>query len=374
MRVLTIIVFFCLFFGQTGLFSHTGYKPISLKKVAVSALPDDLVPPDLKSVTVDSSGNVFAFAGKSNGQECYIVKFDKNLRFIKRFGRDGKGPSEFTTKFSIVDNRISIDHQGNIYVTDSNPSRFVIFDNDGNYKSEIAFDRDYLDDFGRVYDKKNAANGVFAGLKYSKNSPPTGIIFSLKPAKIKASYQFIEKQTPGNYIDASFGENCFLDCDGGLIVFANSQLYKLRVFDRAGNVKLEIEDKNRKMGKFSKNEMKTIIDEQFTPRNGYSKIRNSILTGLRADKSRFNKLTDHIENNKNVIADVKISGNRIYVFLVPEDIREPKHPVDVYDLSGKLIRKGYFSMKPARIWKDFIFFYHRNEEDDPQILKYRFEL
>jgi len=303
-----------------------------------------------------------------------IVKFDKNLRFVARFGRDGRGPSEFTTKYSPIDDRISIDGKGNVFVVDFNPTRFIIFDNTGRFQDEIPFDRDYFGTFGQVFKIKLAGDGVFAGLKYSKNSPPIGTLFSIKPAKEIATYPFIEKQTPGNYIDDSFGEQCFHDCDGRHIVFANSQLYKLRVFDLEGQTMLDIEDKKQTVGHFSDAEMNVIIAEHFTPQNGYSEIRNSILSGLRADKPRFNKLLDHIRKNKNIISAVKISGVHLYVFLVAENICKKSYPVNIYNLKGQLIRKVLFPNRPVTIWQDYVFFLDRNDEDDPLILKYRIKI
>jgi hypothetical protein len=347
-----------------------------LRKAAVSSIPEELVIPDLKSVSIDPKGNIFAFAGKANGKECFIIKFNEHLEYLKHFGRDGKGPAEFTTKASSPRKRISIDTNGDVYVVDYNPRRFVIFDNEGKYKEDILIAKNYSKLIGSIYNIKAVGNGTFIGLQYRDNLPTMGLIFTLSPPEVKVRHSFNEKDIRFNYISyvtSYYGENCIIDADSKHIVFGNSQIFRFYVYDMNGNLKMVKEDKNRVMKRFGKKEMKYIIRDQFTPKVGDSPYRKTYLAQLKADRRLYNKILNAIKRSKNVILDIKISGEKIYVFTVGDDISvEDKCPVEVYNLKGELIKKGYFKEIPARIWKNYAFFYSRDTDtDDPLILKYK---
>jgi hypothetical protein len=366
------ILFYSLFLLISGFAQPVDSQFFELKKVAVSSLPDDLLIPDLKSVTPDSNGNVFAFAGRSNIQGCFIVKFDGNLKFLKQFGRDGKGPGEFTTHLFSTDNRISVDIKGDVFIYDANPSRLVVFDNDGNYKRDIMVARDYSNSIPKLYRIKVVGEGIYVAFQARGELPPHGLLFTLAPPKILVCYPFTEERTYfENYSGDSFGENCFIDTDSRHVVFGNSQIFKFQVYDRAGNLITEVYDKKRAMGRHNDGEMKAIVDGTFTPKSGNSEFKNSLLAQLNAKKSDFQKMLDWIKKHKNVIADIKISGERIYVFPVREDITVmDRHPVEVYKLKGQLLKKGYFRQKPEKVWKNYAFYYDVDDEDNPLILKY----
>ena len=370
--LLSIAIFLLIFLGVYP----SDNQFLKLKKVAVSSLPEDLIIPDLKSVSVDSKGSVFAFAGKVHGNECFIIKFDENLKYLKRFGRDGKGPGEFSTRANSPENRLSVDTNGDIYVVDYNPRRLIVFDNEGKYKSDINVGRDYIKFFGKIHNVKIVGNGIFVALQFRWNLPTQGLIFTLNPPKLKVEYPFIEKKI---YMDWAMtfdidccGENCLVATDSQHIVFGNSQIYKFQIYDENGNLKSQLEDKERVMRSFSDIELDYIKKNHLMPQNGYSALRNNILAQFNADKSRFNKVVREIKTSKNVIADIKISGGRIYVFPVRKDITiDGKYPVEIYNLKGQMVKKGYLRERPAKIWKNYVFFYDRDEEDDPLILKYK---
>jgi DNA-binding beta-propeller fold protein YncE len=62
-----------------------------------------------------------------------IAKFDKNGVFLKSWGSKGTESGQFDTPDSIA-----IDAQGNVYVADRGNKRIQVFDNDGNFKNQIA--------------------------------------------------------------------------------------------------------------------------------------------------------------------------------------------------------------------------------------------
>jgi DNA-binding beta-propeller fold protein YncE len=56
------------------------------------------------------------------------VKFDKNGKYIKEWGRKGAGPGEFN-----VPHRLAMDSAGRLFVADRSNNRIQAFDQDGNY-------------------------------------------------------------------------------------------------------------------------------------------------------------------------------------------------------------------------------------------------
>jgi len=78
----------------------------------------------------DGRGNMFVSDAYSNAR---IAKLDKTGRFIKSWGSKGSGQGQFD-----MPNSVAVDAQGNVYVADLGNKRIQIFDNDGNFKSQIA--------------------------------------------------------------------------------------------------------------------------------------------------------------------------------------------------------------------------------------------
>jgi DNA-binding beta-propeller fold protein YncE len=70
-------------------------------------------------------GEVYVSDGYGNSR---IVKYDKDGKFIKTWGKKGSEPGEFSTPHSVA-----TDANGNVYVADVNNSRIQIFDADGNF-------------------------------------------------------------------------------------------------------------------------------------------------------------------------------------------------------------------------------------------------
>ncbi len=100
-----------------------------------NALPGAGAPQDLfeypTDVAWDAAGNIFVADGL--GANTRVAKFDKVGKFIKSWGSKGTGDGQFADAHSL-----GIDGAGNVYVADQGNKRIQIFDNDGNFKSQIA--------------------------------------------------------------------------------------------------------------------------------------------------------------------------------------------------------------------------------------------
>ncbi len=78
----------------------------------------------------DAQGNMFVSDAYTNAR---IVKLDKTGRFIKTWGSKGSADGQFD-----MPNSVAVDAKGNVYVADLGNKRIQVFDNDGNFKSQIA--------------------------------------------------------------------------------------------------------------------------------------------------------------------------------------------------------------------------------------------
>ena len=76
-------------------------------------------------VAFGKNGDIFVADGHVNAR---IVKYTKDGKFIKAWGKKGKGPGEFNLPHSVA-----IDSQGRLLVADRSNNRIQIFDQDGNF-------------------------------------------------------------------------------------------------------------------------------------------------------------------------------------------------------------------------------------------------
>jgi hypothetical protein len=83
-------------------------------------------------VAVAPNGDIFVADGHTGGGTAIgnarIVKFDKNGKFIKTWGKKGMGPGEFDGPHTLV-----FDSRGRLFVGDRQNNRIQIFDRDGKF-------------------------------------------------------------------------------------------------------------------------------------------------------------------------------------------------------------------------------------------------
>lgn len=126
----------------------------------------------------DSAGNIYISQGHGNGGKPGILKFNPEGELITQWGQLGTGQGEFAVAHSIV-----IDNADLIYVADRENHRIQIFDIDGNYIDQWAYNTLicalYLHDDGFMY-MTTGFDGEFAKLEMNgtvlgaKGRPGTG--------------------------------------------------------------------------------------------------------------------------------------------------------------------------------------------------------
>jgi hypothetical protein len=128
---------------QVFKFSPDGKVLLTLGKPGVAGDPPDALN-EPNDVVTAANGDIFVADGHS-GQEpdaapntvARIVKFTKDGKFIKKWGKLGSGPGEFRTPHSVA-----IDSRGRLFVADRGNVRLQIFDLDGKFLEETkAFSR-----------------------------------------------------------------------------------------------------------------------------------------------------------------------------------------------------------------------------------------
>ncbi len=110
---------------QVFKFSPEGKVLMTLGKAGVAGEgPDTLNEPT--DVVVARNGDIFVSAGHGFKTNARIVKYSKDGKFLKAWGKVGSAPGEFSSAHAIA-----IDSQGRLFVGDRGNSRIQIFDQDG---------------------------------------------------------------------------------------------------------------------------------------------------------------------------------------------------------------------------------------------------
>ena len=122
--------------GENGIghqvfkFSPDGKVLMTLGKAGVSGSTPDLFdqPTD---VLVAPSGDIFVTDSHRNGKNNRVVRFTKDGKYIKEWGKKGSGRGEISEPHTIA-----MDSRGRLFVGDRENNRIQIFDQDGRYLDE----------------------------------------------------------------------------------------------------------------------------------------------------------------------------------------------------------------------------------------------
>lgn len=115
--------------NQVIKFSPDGKVLLTLGKKGGAAAPDYFYQPN--DVVTSANGDIFVAEGHGAGNN-RILKFDKNGKFIKEWGKLGTGPGEFDQPHALA-----IDSKNRLLVGDRNNNRVQIFDLDGKFIQQL---------------------------------------------------------------------------------------------------------------------------------------------------------------------------------------------------------------------------------------------
>ena len=113
---------------QVFKFSPDGEVLMTLGKAGVAGDgPDTFNQPD--DVAIAPSGDIFVSDGHTPAMgNARVMRFTKDGKFIKQWGKHGSGPGEFE-----VPHALAFDSRGRLFVGDRANNRIQIFDQDGNF-------------------------------------------------------------------------------------------------------------------------------------------------------------------------------------------------------------------------------------------------
>ena len=112
---------------QVFKFSPDGRVLLALGKAGVAGDgPDTFNGPS--DVAIAPNGDIFVGDGHGGDTNARIVKFSKDGKFIKAWGKRGSAPGEFSTPHSLA-----FDSRGRLFVADRENNRIQIFNQDGEF-------------------------------------------------------------------------------------------------------------------------------------------------------------------------------------------------------------------------------------------------
>jgi DNA-binding beta-propeller fold protein YncE len=137
-------------------FSPQGQVLLTLGKSGMAGDgPDTFNRPS--GVVVAPNGDIFVADGHGGDSNARIVKFSKDGKFIKSWGKKGSAPGEFGELHAIA-----MDAKGRVFVADRGNNRIQIFDQDGKFLEQwTQFGRPsgmYFDKKGMLYVPDNTDN------------------------------------------------------------------------------------------------------------------------------------------------------------------------------------------------------------------------
>ena len=111
-------------------FSSEGKLLMKLGKAGVAGNgPDTFNEPS--AVIVAPNGDIFVADGHNDNSNARIMKFNKDGKFIKTWGKLGTAPGDFDRPHALA-----FDSKGRLFVGDRNNNRIQIFDQDGKFQDQ----------------------------------------------------------------------------------------------------------------------------------------------------------------------------------------------------------------------------------------------
>jgi DNA-binding beta-propeller fold protein YncE len=189
-------------------------------------------------VAIAPNGDVYVADGHSGGSgatgNARILKFDRDGRFIKSWGRKGMGPGEFDEVHTL-----ELDSRGWLFVGDRQNNRIQIFDAEGNFIDQwFQFGRPsgiHIDANDVIYvadsESRDARTNIGRPLMDRRYNPGTRRGIRIGNARTGAVEYFIPDPCPYPYPGiSSFAEGVTVDAEGN--VYGADWLGTVRKFVR----------------------------------------------------------------------------------------------------------------------------------------------
>ena len=144
------------------------YSPAGTKLMSFSlgGLPENGSPfRGATDIAFGPNGSIYITDGYGNAR---VAEYDGEGRFLRQWGKPGKGPGEFN-----LPHAIQIAGDGTIYVADRENGRIEEFNLRGRYLREIA-------GLGRIYSLKLAGDAVWASMGNFDQAPGSGRAWVVK--------------------------------------------------------------------------------------------------------------------------------------------------------------------------------------------------
>ena len=114
---------------QVFKFDSQGKVLMTLGKAGISGSGELFDQPT--DVLIAPNGDIYVTDSHRNGKNNRVVKFTKEGKFIKEWGKKGSGPGEISEPHTIA-----MDSRGRLFVGDRENNRIQIFDQEGKYLAE----------------------------------------------------------------------------------------------------------------------------------------------------------------------------------------------------------------------------------------------
>jgi len=174
---------------------------LTLGKAGVAGTtPDTFNQPT--DIIVAPNGDIFVSDGHGGDSNARILKFTKDGKFIKTWGKKGAGPGEFDTPHNLA-----FDSRGRLFVADRGNSRIQIFDQDGTFLEQWKqFGRPsgiYIDKSDTLYAADSQSDekvnpGFKRGIYIGSAKDGKVAAFILDPNQAKGSQEGVAVDAKGN--------------------------------------------------------------------------------------------------------------------------------------------------------------------------------
>ena len=195
--------------NQVFKFSPDGKLMMTLGKPGGGAEPDYFYQPN--DVLVAPNGDIFVSEGHGGGNN-RILKFSKDGKLIKSWGKLGTGPGEFDQPHALA-----MDSRGRLFVGDRNNNRVQIFDQDGKFIAEWKqFSRPsglYIDKNDMLYSADSESESVSRNHDGWKRGIRVG---SAKDGKLVAFIPDPETRARPEFTGTSAAEGVAVDAQGNV--------------------------------------------------------------------------------------------------------------------------------------------------------------